>query len=540
MFLLAALSSSHIALAQEEYLGGNEPPVTAGETAAAVGNLEYDMYSDQVDPVTQPIVTEVANNLGWQAATPADEAKIREVVEKYLAEREKKAKDKEEAEEKEKEAEGYAVGSDLSMTASWNNGLELSTKNKDFRVHVGGRTQFDASWFDTINNVQNNINIPFQDGVDFRRARLRVDGTFYETMEWAAEYDFVNAVRAGNAANTGFVDQTVVAFTDLWWQFKTVPLVENVRIGNQKEPIGFEHLVSSRFLPFMERSFNQDVFYGGTYNGFTPGIQCFDTIMDERGTYAFGLFKPVNNVFSYANGDGDYSLVGRMTVLPWYVEHGRGLLHLGVSGKQSTAVSNAGIPGRQMRFRTRGPERAGIAANWPILADINLFGDDMQTANAELVGVYGPWTLQGEYLVNGLQDARTSFGAAPVGSVTYHGGYIQVLRFLTGENDNYNVKNGFFDRVKPNENFFLVGGRDAVNSGMGAWQLGARYNYLDLNDQNLNGGILHDITMGLNWFWNPNMKWQFNFSSTYRDAPLVRDLGDGWIYGWGMRFAHDF
>ncbi len=36
----------------------------------------------------------------------------------------------------------------------------------------------------------------------------------------------------------------------------------NIRVGNQKEPVGFERLVSSRFLPFMERSYNQDVFYG--------------------------------------------------------------------------------------------------------------------------------------------------------------------------------------------------------------------------------------------------------------------------------------
>jgi hypothetical protein len=33
---------------------------------------------------------------------------------------------------------------DLTMTGAWNNGLEFTTKNKEFRVHVGGRYQFDS------------------------------------------------------------------------------------------------------------------------------------------------------------------------------------------------------------------------------------------------------------------------------------------------------------------------------------------------------------------------------------------------------------
>ena len=89
--------------------------------------------------------------------------------------------------------------------------------------------------------------------------------------------------------------------------------------------------------------------------------------------------------------------------------------------------------------------------------------------------------------------------------------------------------------MTPNENFFV--GRDecgnVTGGGIGAWQIGARYNYLDLNDNGFNGGILHNGTLGLNWFLNPNMKFQFDFMATHRDAPLAGDLGDGWVYGWG-------
>jgi phosphate-selective porin len=92
----------------------------------------------------------------------------------------------------------------------------------------------------------------------------------------------------------------------------------------------------------------------------------------------------------------------------------------------------------------------------------------------------------------------------------------------------------------PRENFFLVRSDDGPIFGRGAWQVGARYNYLDLNDDGIDGGILHNTTAGLNWFWNPNMKVQFNYIATYRDAPLPANAGDGWIHGWGVRVAHDF
>jgi phosphate-selective porin OprO/OprP len=446
---------------------------------------------------------------------------------------------------------GYEVGSETSMTASWKNGLEFSTKNKDFRVHIGGRTQVDSGWFNVDSNVYDNaagfaqptpgLGNVYGDGVDFRRARLRIDGTMYEQIEWAAEYDFVNsAVLGGSSRSLG-------APTDLWWAFKDVPGLGLVKIGNQKEPIGFEHIVSSRFLPFMERSYNQDTFYGGAFNGFNPGITASGMMgEDSIGTYSVGIFKPTNNVFGYNTGDGDYSVTGRLTRLLWVTEDSRRLVHVGGSLRQATAVAtNVGAGSssrfRSQTFRTRDAIRTGLSGNWPTPANITLFGDDEQTANVELAAVYGSWTFQAEYLVNALQDARLT-GGGPIGTTAvYHGGYVQLLYFLTGESDEYDRQRGSFDRVHPNENFFLL--KDANGQscyGSGAWQVGARYNYLDLNDEGLNGGILHNGTFGLNCFLNPNMKIQFNYMLTYRDAPLAGGVGDGMIHGWGMRLAHDF
>ncbi|MCA9052850.1 MAG: hypothetical protein KDA75_03390, partial [Planctomycetaceae bacterium] len=62
------------------------------------------------------------------------------------------------------------------------------------------------------------------------------------------------------------------------------------------------------------------------------------------------------------------------------------------------------------------------------------------------------------------------------------------------------------------ENFFLIdrccGG---TGGGWGAWQIAARYSYLDATDGNIMGGIGHDATLGLVWYFNENAKLQFNW-----------------------------
>ena len=85
----------------------------------------------------------------------------------------------------------YEIGSDKSLKAVWNHGLELESPNKDFRVHVGGQIQFDAGFFSPnhaleVSQATGGIGQAFADSVNFRRARLRVDGTMYEVIDWVA------------------------------------------------------------------------------------------------------------------------------------------------------------------------------------------------------------------------------------------------------------------------------------------------------------------------------------------------------------------
>ena len=61
---------------------------------------------------------------------------------------------------------------------------------------------------------------------------------------------------------------------------------------------------------------------------------------------------------------------------------------------------------------------------------------------------------------------------------------------------------------------------------------------MGLDSKGVNGGTIHDVTLGLNWFLNPNMKVQWNYFLAHRDAPGT--AGDGFINGLAMRLAIDF
>ena len=117
------------------------------------------------------------------------------------------------------------------------------------------------------------------------------------------------------------------------------------------------------------------------------------------------------------------------------------------------------------------------------------------------------------------------------GTLFFHGGYGQVLYFLTGEHQEYDKREGVFGRVVPRNNLRLKG------AGGGAWQAGLRFGYLDLNDKAVRGGQVYDWTLGLNWFLNPNMKVQLNYILERRDQPGVTPQ---WINGVGVRGAYDF
>ena len=489
--------------------------------------------------------------------------------------------------------DGYEVGTDLNMPTKWSYGFQGESPNKDFRVKVGGRVQFDNTAFSQGEGpaqkpANGGLTPQLYDATNFRRARFRVDGRMYEVYDFAAEFDFVNQLN-----NFSIVAPTepglgnYPAVTELWLQIRDLPILGTVRAGNQKDPFGFEHMTSSRWLNFMERSYAQDLYEGPFNNGFIPGVRSINYTEDQRLNWSFGIFKQNANPFGYANTGRANSLVGRLVWLPIYEDEGKKLLHVGIAGRaQQTNKDDL------VRLRARGDIRNGPSGPLnSIYIDTGALAATWQNQiGLEFVGNNGPWSFQSEYFGNWLYNTQ-SIGKLPtsafnatvpfassnlsgsplnvyVPNINYgtagfqphnqncgtyftNSAYAEVLYFLTGESRAYDLFDCRFDRVIPRNNFYVMRDRNGrIIGSEGAWQVGARYQYASLNDGQINGGMLNALTLGVNWFFNPNAKLQFNYDFCYRDfnnvaykpgtTEIVSRNGSGWITGFGTRLAFDF
>ncbi len=97
---------------------------------------------------------------------------------------------------------------------------------------------------------------------------------------------------------------------------------------------------------------------------------------------------------------------------------------------------------------------------------------------------------------------------------SFWGIYAQASYFFTGEHRNYKLGSGSFGRVKPKANF------NPAEGNWGAFEVGLRYSYLDLNDEFVRGGKMWDITAGINWYLYPNARISLNYVHSELDDRL--------------------
>ncbi|MHC4395878.1 MAG: OprO/OprP family phosphate-selective porin [Planctomycetota bacterium] len=358
----------------------------------------------------------------------------------------------------------------------WKEGLRLETPDKDFTLKIGGRIMNDWGWMrqdSAVKSSKGNL----LDGTEFRRARLYISGLIYGNVDYKLQFDFAN----GSAV-----------LKDAFLGIRDLP-IGYLKMGHFKEPFGLEELTSSKYITFLERALPA---------AFAPsrntGFMLSSTAYDKRMTWAAGVFRDTGSTGS-GTSEGGYNVTGRITALPWYENDGAKLLHVGVAYSLRDPTSTE---------QYKSAPEAHLA---PYFVDTTAF-----TANTTcLLGlesalVYGPFSVQGEYM---RADADRS--GSP--SATFDGFYIQGSYFLTGEYRKYSTSKGAFDRVKPKENF-------TYGAGLGAWEVATRYSQIDLSDNGISGGKLKDITVGLNWYLNPNMRVMWNYIHAKLDGVGDSDL----------------
>ena len=378
----------------------------------------------------------------------------------------KKAKAEAEAEAKvQAQAEKQPLASDWSF--HWKNGFTLAKgKGDEFKLKFGGRIQNDWGVYAPDGNLKDSLG-GNGTGTKFRRARLFFQGRVYRYAFFKAQYDFA----AGGA------------FKDVYLGLE-IPKLGALRVGHMKEPFSLEELTSSKYLTFVERSiasvFNPSRNTGLGMNG---------SLGEQSVNWALGVYRDTDSLGRGFGNQSAYNVTARISGTPLYEDHGARLLHLGVSYSHQFRSDN-----QLLRYRER-PENSFA----PRLVDtgaIDAEGVDLINAGAALV--QGPFSVQAE---------GTGSFVNPVsgGAMQFWGTYAQVSYFLTGEHRVYKRSSGAFARISPRRNF------DPAEGSWGAFELAARYSYLDLNSRDVRGGRLQDVTAGLNWYLFPNVRVLFDY-----------------------------
>jgi len=400
--------------------------------------------------------------------------------------------------------DGVTWGDVKSKFSSW---LSDSKANTYPNVTVNGVFQADAGFFDQ--DPQSILaHGDIQDGADFRRARLAAKAGITETVNAFFQMDFAFPGRP--------------TFTDVWVEQTQLPLLGNFRVGQWKQPFSLEVVSSFRYTTFMERSL--------LFQAFTPfrhlGAGFYDHSENQNWTWAASGFRTGQDQFGDSISDnGGWGTAERLTHLFYYDEpaEGRYYLHGGLGHFFSTP------PNHVFNFRTipeifigeNAPGAVGTSGQ-PIPGVLNgtpffvatgpLALNNYNVLGAELLWVNGPLSLQSEAMATYANRINGD-------NLFFSGAYAQVGYFLTGEHRPYDRNAGAIDRVKPFTNFFRVGrGRD-VCAGWGAWEVASRVSVIDLNDKDVRGGEMLDLTMGLNWYWNPFTKVVFNYIHAFNNNP---------------------
>jgi phosphate-selective porin OprO/OprP len=377
-----------------------------------------------------------------------------------------------------------------TFRAFWKDGPRFETADGNFTLALLGRLMWDSFWI-TSDDFDSTIT---EDGTFFRRVRLGVRGTAYKNTEFMVEVDFARGS---------------VVLTDVYVALKKLGFAGTFKAGHFKEPIGLEVLASANDITFMERSAATEAFAPFRNAGFSIG----NAALEERMTWAVGMFKDGTDDLGATREDGGYALTARVTGLVVQNKDAATLVHVGVGFRFADPNGDA------VQFQAR----PGTGTGNRLVNTGSIAADDYTLVNFEFAVVWKRLSAQAEFY---LADVGAVTGADP----SFSGWYVQVSWWITGETRPYKAAAACFGAPKPKRNFHDGGG------GPGAWEIAVRIDTIDLIDEGVDGGEQDDITAGVNWHWNPNARVMFNV--VFSD--VTGGPNDGELTVFEMRFQFHF
>jgi phosphate-selective porin OprO/OprP len=352
-------------------------------------------------------------------------------------------------------------------------GFKARSADTNFVFQLRGLVQVDSRTFFRDGVIQGN------DSVLLRRARPIFQGTFLGNMDFMFVPDF------GGSS---------VQIFDAYLNYRHKPWLQ-LRAGRFKTPVGLEYLQSDPVTSFNERALPTALVPGRDV-----GIQLWGDVESLRLQYAVGVFNGTGDGRNGGNADFEdhREFAGRLFIEPFKKSESLlGGFGFGVGGSWGSISSNsAGLPSG---YSTDGQQAFFAYTNGAVAN-----GDHWRAVPQ---GYYfcGPANLLAEYTISD-QEVRRGVSS---GDVRHTAWQVSAGWVLTGED-------ATFAGVTPRRSF------DPAAGHWGALQLVGRYAELDVDDDvfpmfadpGASASAAQAWAVGLNWYWNRNVRWNASFSRT--------------------------
>lgn len=368
-------------------------------------------------------------------------------------------------------------------------GIMLGNKDASgYWFDLTGRIHYDVALY----NGHDSDRFGYPSGSHLRRAQVAIQGGVNDAWEYKAEFALNelslfngDANNPANVTNGNIVNEAYLAYAgckNMWFA-----------VGQVSIPFSLEDWASSNNLPLMETPLPIQAFSPGFGLGVYGEWQYMNMF-----SLAAALYHPRHGTQQTsttatpegfpARGSDRLGLAGRLTFSP--VHTANEVYHFGLSARHQKLHDTHNSAGFSTRPEVRARSTPALSTN--IAANTS---EHFEVYGLEAAGQWGPLVLQGEYVMADV-DRISSAG----GDVDFDGYYVSAAYVLTGETRKYDFASGTFGGVTP-------------HSKRGAWEVAGRYSYVNLNDNNVgpNAGSERDLTLGVTWYANKNVRFMLNY-----------------------------
>ncbi len=340
--------------------------------------------------------------------------------------------------------------------------MAIGTADGRYEFNMRGRVYMDTSFASDRDGTMD------LQATEMRAARIGIQGKAGKAAKYKLEADF-----AGDK----------VAIKDAYIQLKNS--MGSWTFGQSKTPNSLEEETSSLYNTFMERAAFTDAF------GLTRMVGVRYGTGGDSWSFNAGLFRGTS---SSTDEDEGEVFAARVT---YGQKMAGGTWMLGGSAR----FRNVG-GGSALRYR----QKAFAHLSNRFLATDRIASKD------SLYGLEGAAQMGAFHVASEWAFLRAQDGGA-TGDANFNGGYFEAGWFITGEHSPLTLSKGVWSRPKIK--------KPVQNGGIGAWQVAAKYDRIDLTDDGVFGGEQNTYVLGVNWYLNRYSR----FTVNYNHSDIARAFG---------------